>query len=123
MNIFGRKKGPTFEGIRPHTAEVLPEGYFHCTAGDKQTLGFKCTNWFAYDVRTPVNDGKQQVHLAEFLIARGMKSEAELPTVVLTMQRADRTQQNISGHHIIETDDLDNFNGQFGYDASGVAWT
>ena len=116
MNIFKRKHGPTFELIQPHTAEALPDGFFHCIAGDRKRLGFKCVNWFAYDVRTPVNDGKQLVHLAAWLTERGMKSADELPTVVLTVQRADGPQQNVNGTNIIETDSLDDFDGNVKYD-------
>lgn len=125
FNIFKPKQGPTFEVVRPHTAEVLPEGFFHCVAGDRKTLGFKCQNFYAYEVRTPVNDGKSIVHLAAWLEAHGMKSADELPTVHLTLQKADRTQQNIEGTNIIETDSLDDFDGNVRYDGvpnSGVAW-
>jgi hypothetical protein len=124
-NLFKRKIGPTFEVIRPHTEECLPMGFFHVVAGDRKTLGFRCANFYAYEVRTPVNDGKGIVHLADFLKANGMKSADELPTVHLTLAKADITQQNIGGMNIIETDKLDEWDGNVRYDGlpnAGVVW-
>lgn len=125
FNLFHKKQGPTFTVIRPHTAECLPDGYFWVEAGDRKTLGFKCVSFFSYEVRTPVNDGKAIIHLADFLKANGMKSAEELPTVVLTLQKADRTQHNIEGTNVIETEALDDFSGEVAYDGvpnSGVQW-
>ena len=125
LKLFSRKKGPTFEVVRPHSEECLPMGFFLVQAGERKTLGFRCVNWFAYDVRTPVNDGLKIVHLAEWLTERGMKSADELATVVLTLQKADSTQQNIEGTNIIETDSLDEFDGNVAYDGApnaGVQW-
>jgi len=40
----------------------------------------------------------------------------------LTLQKADATQQNIGGQNIIETDSLDDFDGEFKYEQEGVRW-
>jgi hypothetical protein len=126
FNLFSKRKaGVVFEVIRPHTDECLPLGFFWVQAGERKTLGFRCTSFYAYEVRTPVNDGHSIVHLADFLKAHGMKSADELPTVVLTFQKADTTQQNIGRHNIIETDKLDDWDGETHYDGvpnSGVQW-
>jgi len=122
LNIFKRKAGPTFNVIRPHTEEALPMGFFWVQAGEKKTLGFRCTSFYAYQVRETVNDGKQIVHLADWLNANNYKTADELPTVVLTLQKADATQQNIGGQNIIETDSLDDFDGEFKYEQEGVRW-
>jgi len=102
FNLFSRHKtGPTFEVIRPHSEESLPMGFFWVKAGEHKTIGFRCATWFAYDTHNrPVNDGKSVVYLAAWLTEHGMKTADELPTIVLTMQKADRTQQQIGSTNI-----------------------
>ena len=125
MNIkelLGIKPKPSviFERVHPVDQGDLPLGYFNVEANGRKTLGFRCANFYCYECRTPVNDGRTQVHLADFLKERGFTVQDQLPLVKLTYTyQKDSAVHEYKGVNLMTTDDAFNeFDGEVKYDGT-----
>lgn len=95
---------------------ILPDGFFRVSnMAGKITLGYsdRSISWYCLDCGRTVNAGGRMVTLDPKI-----KVE-DLPLIQLTARRELQGVANVGGKNIVETDVLDSFDGNFGYERSG----